>query len=769
MAQILTRLQQDTVSRLKSNDWGAIKQSDVTRLLSKILDSKEQSVDLIPKVIEYEKVTHPQKDIKWIEKYISGKLKSKPDRIMFKEVLKSGDYSSIPDKKKKQPVVPSTIQEQAPLSDFSTMKDSKTKKTGTDEQLNKVLESILNNKIETKESFQGQGRTVGGKKDKTQSKIFEGTGEFYTKNKATIDKLKKSLTKEKIKDGSWFEGVVGLAAPELAVVGELLKGTPLGMSKQDKINLQKMLNGEDPGDGGTLSFLKSLVNPEGIGQVLSSSGEKIIDKAGTSLSDFWSKITTGKGLVAPKAQGEIDTAKLIQSRRDELDAKEKRKKELEELGIKTDYEKAWSQGHRDLTIKEDALSADQIAAAPQLALEQTTAWDDFVTGLQGVFGIRSTVANTPEKMRAYLQQNNPKYLQQFDEQVKSYDDRLKKINLSADSAIDIGLHGSMLKYITDYNRSLIKTASSLKELTSDQIEQIYDINATLENVMTGKRTLSYDDLQNAMNTIYSITPAKVFKELGGDRTKILQEGLKYNLGMKFKGDSDLTNVDKILEDKINEGKKEIIDEKELKEPEETEPEPEEPEPDNKINEKPLDESSSSDTQDTSWSDLRPRLYEGGTDKLIYRSAENVKLSNLVAAASQIAEPGWGNGADSSMFLKNQIDYKLRYDYTIPMRPIIKPYKPPVPRYRFENAGWNSVLAPLNEVDDDMTYSMRCASDIQPFLYFTPSIPQTPYLIFNQLEDYPSFPHQRNDRMPCENLNVYNAKLQNLVVRKRTKK
>ena len=69
MAQVLTRLQEQTVSRLKSNDWGAIKQSDVTRLLTKILDSKEQSTELIPKVIQYEKITHPEKDIKWIEKW----------------------------------------------------------------------------------------------------------------------------------------------------------------------------------------------------------------------------------------------------------------------------------------------------------------------------------------------------------------------------------------------------------------------------------------------------------------------------------------------------------------------------------------------------------------------------------------------------------------------------------------------------------------------------------------------------------------------------
>jgi hypothetical protein len=65
--------------------------------------------------------------------------------------------------------------------------------------------------------------------------------------------------------------------------------------------------------------------------------------------------------------------------------------------------------------------------------------------------------------------------------------------------------------------------------------------------------------------------------------------------------------------------------------------------------------------------------------------------------------------------------------------------------------------------------MRNSSDFQQFLYFTPSVPQSPFLIFNQQEDYPYFPHQRDQEMPSENLKVYNAKLLNLVVRKRTKK
>ena len=106
----------------------------------------------------------------------------------------------------------------------------------------------------------------------------------------------------------------------------------------------------------------------------------------------------------------------------------------------------------------------------------------------------------------------------------------------------------------------------------------------------------------------------------------------------------------------------------------------------------------------------------------------------------------------------QIDYKIRYDYTTPMRPIIKQYVPPVRPYQREQAAWSSVLAPVNNVNDDMISSMYCNADIQPFLYFTPSVPQTPYLIFNEQEDYPSFPHQRNERVPCENLKVYKCDL-----------
>jgi hypothetical protein len=663
--------------------------------MKKVLDSKSLSEEIIPKIISFEQYKNPSKDMKWIQTYLSRKITSKDDRKMFKEVI--SDYSSFPstDKPKKKVVDGGTVSEK--ISDYSSF-PSTDKKTGSKSKLDAVLESILSDKEEKKASkgkdktVSFQGPLIGQEKKKTKgtdyTSILEGSGKYITDNKETINKLKKALTKENIDSGAWFTQLGSLSVPELAVVQEILKNTPLGMSKIDNENLDKILSkdGSVSNSEGIKTILKSLINPDAVGKIISTQGSKAVNKAGEGLSDFWSKLTTGKGLVAPKEQGVTDTENLIKSRRSVLEAQAKRKKDLADLGIFTDYEDSINSGYSNLT-------AEQIAKRPELALQQTTASDDFFTGLQNLFlptGGRSETLNTPEKMRAYLAKNDPQRLADFDSQVSKYDQRIKKVNLSSDSAVDPTLHGDILKRITDYNRALIKKASSIKALTNQEIEQIYDINATLEDVMTGKQKLSYSDLDSAVNSIVGITPSSVLNDISLNSPALIAE-LRAKLGMSFRGDSDLSTADKLLSEKTKPGIKDKPEDK--TKPEDKPPGPEEPPkdppPDGTVKEVPLDNSNNRDDIDeepNTWSELKPRQVAGGTDQELMPSEEDDANALLFWQAQSIEAPGWGRdgGEQNMLYQRNLDDYNLQYAKTFAPPPVEPEYIPKFNREYLEH-------------------------------------------------------------------------------------
>ena len=62
----LTKNNEQTISRLKSNDFGSLSQANVTSTMKKVLDSKSLSEEIIPKIISFEQYKNPSKDMKWI-------------------------------------------------------------------------------------------------------------------------------------------------------------------------------------------------------------------------------------------------------------------------------------------------------------------------------------------------------------------------------------------------------------------------------------------------------------------------------------------------------------------------------------------------------------------------------------------------------------------------------------------------------------------------------------------------------------------------------
>ena len=302
MAVVLTRGQKLTLERLNKNDFEPIKQADITRLLGKILDTESTAKEVVPKVIEYEKTKFPSKSVSDIQKYLTKKIKSKDDRIMFREVLSQGDYSSFPDVSKDTAQVKRNgkmFTEELPMGKSGSSSVKKpTKSSGTSSELDALLDKLLSDEGSepegsepegsTSDPFSGVGRRIGGgevdKNNQTKGKssgidfssidfssFFKEGSKVYKENKETIDKLKNALSKENLDSGAWFTEIASMEVPELKVLQQVVNYTPLGFSEKDKDNFAKMLS-RDPDQMNTVSTSqalktvgKMLVNPDEIG------------------------------------------------------------------------------------------------------------------------------------------------------------------------------------------------------------------------------------------------------------------------------------------------------------------------------------------------------------------------------------------------------------------------------------------------------------------------------------------------------------------------
>lgn len=294
-------------------------------------------------------------------------------------------------------------------------------------------------------------------------------------------------------------------------------------------------------------------------------------------------------------------------------------------------------------------------------------------------------------------------------------------------------------------RKLLQKASSLKQLTKDEIEQIYDVSGTLEDVLSGKNNISYSDFNKIQSAVFNTIPSNVLGDT--DFTEYAKE-VESVLGSKFKGDSNLLNSS--LTDILNSlgmkdetGKRSPENEEKDGEPRGPEPrEPDPPKPDEPIKEKPLDTQENpqaSGQEENSTSSLRPRMQWGNTDELFFRKDNEVKEANLIADAMMVQTPGWGNGADNSLFKMNLKQDDMRYGRTFSMPPS-PPSQSDVLPQRFVNVVqpiWVSQYPPAQRPFLEQTRD--------PYLFgqynnFTPEMTQTVYPRVEQNVQTGEWPH-----------------------------
>jgi hypothetical protein len=244
-----------------------------------------------------------------------------------------------------------------------------------------------------------------------------------------------------------------------------------------------------------------------------------------------------------------------------------------------------------------------------------------------------------------------------------------------------------------------------------------------------------------------------------------------SLGSQFNGDSKLTTL---TEGKDAEGKygKDDTDTDTKHDPKPDDPKPPPGIPDTQpINESKLDDND----EDTSWSELRPRMNWGGTDAMFTRSKENVNLGNLLSDASSVEKPGWGNGSDNILFMRNNEVDRRRFTNTFPMPQtqrymasqnfynnnsafgqtqyidaycpqIDQPYVPQIQPWRAPpaelNALWEPQIPPAG-IERPITMETRNPADFNQFLQFTPAYAPSAYPMTNSALQYAYYPDVQN--------------------------
>jgi len=585
----------------------------------------------------------------------------------------------------------------------------------------------------TSDPFSGVGRRIGGgevdksKNNQTKGKssgidfssidfssFFKEGSKVYKENKETIDKLKNALSKENLDSGAWFTEIASMEVPELKVLQQVVNYTPLGFSDKDKDNFAKMLS-RDPDQMNSVSTSdalktvgKMLVNPDEIGVLLKTRAEQISADAQEGLDKWWRKVTGQK----PKKDEELGSLEeLVNTRRAKIEKDKKRQADLDRLNGKEPEpdksEKPINWGTRpigsgvdpvtgikaggvvynnnfddipmlDITGQfiggdKNQMTAEELLRPPPIpGFKESSATQDAFSFLRGLFIPDFSVGTDKQKYLAHLKQTDPSAYNKYQDAMKQYEYTKKKLVLTKDSDIDLSIHKDQVSRTFDFSRELLEKASSLGKLTSDQIETIYDVSGTLEDVMSGDVKISYADLGKFQRAIFSMTQDVLADSNIDDYIAEMRDAL----GSSFDGDSSLADdynyIDQLKQKTDTDTKAEVdIDDKKDEDKPDSKPndpdDPDEdpdPDPDTEesgpIKEVSIDTTSSKPDSKEDWPRLRPRMAWGGTDELFYRRKDEIERANLISESMGMETPGFGNGPDNPLYKCNLIHDSMRY-------------------------------------------------------------------------------------------------------------
>lgn len=378
----LTKIQKETMDKLKTKDYKGVSQANVTKILKKSLEEKDSAEEILPWILAFEKHKFPDKSERQIDTYITKKL-DKSDREIYREVVpqiwgsdvivdssgkaraefddedfKHGGPDLKPDLKPTKKISTKPLITLEDSYSYDHEKNKGLPGTNINEILDKLLaDADIDVKTPTKtvDPKKDPNRIVGEKKptksiDLTTEAIdiFGKGNKYYKENKDQVDKIFSKLNKQSAEDGSLLTAMAGLAVPELELLQKVSQAIPgVSMTTTESDALTKMLSRDEKerrsvsNKEGWTAVGKMLVNPERLGKFIYESVTNIGGEIGESFENLYRKIAGKDTLPTYTERSAKERKDLAQTQWDEY-TKDYTDAELK--GMKADIDYKISQG-----------------------------------------------------------------------------------------------------------------------------------------------------------------------------------------------------------------------------------------------------------------------------------------------------------------------------------------------------------------------------------------------------------------------------------------
>lgn len=562
--------------------------------------------------------------------------------------------------------------------------------------------------------------------------LYGQASNLYFENKPMIDSLEKTFSKQNIDNGSWFTGLASLEAPQIAIIQQILKYTPIGASQIDYevINAIASGNGDNVPESQLIkTMLKTIVNPDLMGKVIGSTIKQSYDQSVEAIEKTFDK-AMGTKAVVDKTSLEQQSADAIKKRLEEMKTQENRKKYIDSImGTTTPT----------TTTPTPNKNAAEILAPPDISnfgYHETTVMEDLGRFFRNAIGLgQFSGPSNKEEYIQYLKVNNPTLYNKYQQTVKDYNWNLKKSTLTQDSDLDVSIEQNkkVIQSIISTNDVLTKRAKDLGLSDPKLVGEAFYINEKLKKVMAGTGgVMSYTEVKKLQEQIINLYPQSVLNAASKDLNQLYGD-VDNLLSSKFTGDSNISTRPDIPKNDDR-----FID-------------PNRIDPNTK---KPIGETqiTSKDYSGSSFPRLRPRLVWGGEEEILKRDADEVNNANIYADMMSMELPGWSNGISNPLFLINQQTENRRYAQTFPM-PKFKPKRISRPTQAYSQLSKIIFTPQYSQPEYSPFDTARDPYDFGQFQNFAPSVFNTVFPVKLQ-QNYPQyFPYVINEETGGEGLQV----------------
>ena len=261
---------------------------------------------------------------------------------------------------------------------------------------------------------------------------------------------------------------------------------------------------------------------------------------------------------------------------------------------------------------------------------------------------------------------------------------------------------------------MIKRAKDLKQLTKEQAEESYDIHESLQKIMKGESSITFEDIRNINSRLLQQYSPEV-RKLAMPEVKTIYDTMDAITAVGHKGDSVLTVTDNPPtgdprpqprpNPEEEEKKRRTVDDD--KEEDEKEEDPEDPVKTEIENGKIKEERVEVGLNDK-FPRIRPQLTWGDTDKKLIRKDDEYKNSQIYNEMMSINPKGWYLGESNKLYLASVAHDEMRYGNTYQL-PYTRTEFQPDPRQfntRQSSANMRQKMAYKTESQNDIFNALQ---------------------------------------------------------------